>query len=86
MRVSAIHSMSIRKRPAHQIVKLLKDAGVTQAEIAGRVGVTQSFVSRVISRRAVVRPSKNSEATWREIEKALLPGRRALAAVEAASR
>lgn len=65
------HDMSIRKRPAHQIVKLLRDAVLTQREIAERVGVTQSFVSRVISRRAVVRPSKNSEAVWREIEKAL---------------
>jgi predicted transcriptional regulator len=64
-------TMSIKRRPRHQLVKLLRDVGVTQAEIAGRVGVTQSFVSRVLSRTASVRPTTTTEAVWREVEKAI---------------
>lgn len=64
--------MSIRNLTRTQIVTRLKDAGVTQAAIADRCGVTQSFVSRVIARRAVVRPSVKSEMVWREIERALV--------------
>lgn len=63
--------MSIRSRPHWQLVKLLRDAGVKQSEIAGRVGVTQSFVSRVLSRTATVRPSAKTEAIWREVTKAI---------------
>lgn len=65
------HHMSIRRRPRWQLVKLLRDAGVKQSEIAQRVGVTQSFVSRVLSRTATMRPTAHTEAVWREVEKAL---------------
>jgi predicted transcriptional regulator len=53
----------------------MRDAGVTQASIAERVGCTQAFVSRIIARRGVVRPTKKSEQVWRAIEKALSNGR-----------
>lgn len=64
-------NMSIKRRPRYQLVKLLRDVGVTQAEIALKVGVTQSFVSRVLSRTASVRPTDTTEAVWREVEKAI---------------
>ena len=63
--------MSIRSRPRWQLVKLLRDAGVKQYEIAARIGVTQSYVSRVLSRTASVRPSDKTEAVWREVAKVI---------------
>lgn len=62
--------MSIRQLPPGQVLERLKEARVTQAKIARRVGVTQSFVSRVISGRAVLYPSKASERVWKAIERA----------------
>lgn len=62
---------TVRHLPRHVIVSRLRDVRVTQQMIGDRVGVSHSFVNRVIARRAVVRPSVKSEAVWREIEKAL---------------
>ena len=62
---------TIRHIAPRRLVSRLRGAGVTQVAIAQRLGVSQSFVSRVISGRAVVRPSEKSEAVWRELEKAL---------------
>lgn len=61
----------IRKRPAYQLQRALRDAGVTQTAIAAKIGVTPSFVSRVMARRATLRPTPTTEAIWREIERAL---------------
>ena len=63
--------MSIRHSPRHVVVSRLKDAGVTQKMIGDRAGVTQSYVHRVIARRAVLRPTKKTEKVWTEIEKAV---------------
>lgn len=65
------HNITIRRLTRSQIVTRMKDAGVTQKTIAKRVGVTQAFVSRIIARRGVVRPSIKSERVWGEIEKAV---------------
>ena len=62
---------TIRHIAPRRLVSRLRGAGVTQVAIAQRLGVSQSFVSRVIAGRAVVRPSEKSEAVWREIRRAL---------------
>lgn len=66
-----VRTRSIRKLPAWQVRKLMRDKGVTQRDIAelAHIQVTPSFVSRTIARRATVRPSAKTEAIWREIEK-----------------
>lgn len=64
----------IRTRPKWQLVRRMRDAGVTQGAIAAKVGVSQAFVSRVLARTATVRPTAKTEAIWREIEKALHEG------------
>lgn len=66
-----MNSMTIKHRPRWQLVKLLRAAGVSQAQIAERVGVTQSFVSKVLSRTASRKPNATTEAVWREVEKAI---------------
>lgn len=67
----ATNTLSIRHRPRWQLVSLLRQAGVTQEHIAGRVGVTRSFVSKVLSRTASRKPNRTTEAVWREVEKAV---------------
>ena len=66
-----LRKTSIRTRPKYQLLRLLHDKGVTQLLIAAKCGVTSSFVSRVMARRATVRPSEKTEEIWREIEKVL---------------
>ena len=60
-----------QRPPRHVIVARLKDAKVRQADIARKLGVSQSFVSRVIAGTATVRPTKATEAGWRMVERAL---------------
>lgn len=66
-----LHKNGSRVRPKWQLLAQLRRAGVTQVAIAERVGVTPSFVSRVIAHRATLRPSAKTEAIWREIERAV---------------
>jgi Transcriptional regulators len=61
----------IRNRPRHQLLRLLHDRGIHQTDIAKECGVTSSFVSRVMARRATLRPSEKTEEIWQAIEKAL---------------
>ena len=50
---------------------MLHDKGVTQQEIAEQCDVTASFVSRVMARRATLRPSEKTEEIWQAIEKVI---------------
>lgn len=66
--------MSIRHRPGWQIKGLLKRRGLSQYEIAERVGCSQSIISRVIHRLHGVSPEL-TERVWQALEAALIDSR-----------
>lgn len=61
--------MSARRLPKHVIVTRLKRRGVRQWAIAQRLGITQSAVSKILSREWRGTPA--ADAVWREVERAL---------------
>ena len=63
--------LAVQRLPRHAIVTRLKDAKSRQIDIARKLGTSQSFVSRVIARTATRRPTKLTEAIWREVAHAL---------------
>lgn len=60
--------MNAQRLPRHAILSRLKKAGVRQAEIAARAGVTQSCVSKVIS-RSFRGPAPAVDAVWYAVNK-----------------
>jgi transcriptional regulator with XRE-family HTH domain len=61
----------VRHRPAYQLQKQLRQAGVTQLDIAERARVSESLVSLVIRRRRVSAGAAKQAAIWAAIEQAL---------------
>jgi hypothetical protein len=69
--VQTLSNSNIRKLPRYQILSGLRRVGVTLTDIAATVGVSVSYVSLVLARRAPLRPTANSESVWKEVERAL---------------
>lgn len=59
---------SIRSKRPLQVRRLLRRAGLTQQDIAKKVGCSQTFVSHTIL--GYGRPSPLSEKVWKAIERA----------------
>lgn len=70
LRAMPNNPISVRKRPRYFLVTALRRAGVTQREIAQRVGATQAIVSLVLARKI---NSRYAEAIWTEVARILTP-------------
>jgi predicted transcriptional regulator len=73
MRKDIITKGSVRKLHPGVIGQRLRRAGLSQWDIAQRVGCSQSFVSGVINRRQRYNPEQ-IEKVWQELEKVLSNG------------
>lgn len=69
--IQTLSNSNTRKLPRYQLLSGLKRAGVTLTDIAVKHGLSVSYVSLVLARRAPLRPTPKSELVWKEVERAL---------------